>query len=123
MLYMRNKKEFFKQKWFSNKFEDYNVEFVENYEITAGEIVDIAILLDNKCVAFGYYFKKLTISEGKDSRFYFHSIAMKKAYSCKVAFYFDKHSLLINDFSWVYSFDEKMADKEEFFERIKTLIF
>lgn len=117
---MSNNLDFFKQKWISNQFEDYNVEFVENYEITAGEIVDIAILLDNKCVAFGYYFDELTISEGKDSRFYFHSIGMKKSYSCKVAFYFDEHSLLINDFSWVYSFDEKIADKEEFFERIKS---
>ena len=120
---MNNKLDLFNQKWVSKQFENYNIEFIENYEIKKGEIVDIAILLDNKCVAFGYYFDELTISEGKDSRFYFHSIGFKKKYSCKVAFYFDKHSLLINDFSWVYSFDEKIGNKEEFFERIKNLVF
>jgi len=120
---MNNKLEFFKQKWVSKQFDDYNVEFVENHEVTAGKIVDIAILLDNKCVAFGYYFDELTISEGKDSRFYFHSIGMKNSYGCKVAFYFDEHSLLINDFTWNYSFDEKITNKDEFFDRIKSHYF
>lgn len=117
---MDYKLDFFKQKWVSKQFEDYNVEFVENYEITAGEIVEIAILLNNNCIAYGNYFEKLTTNEEKDSRFYFNSIGFKKKYSCKVAFYFDEHSLLINDFTWNYPFDEKIADKEEFFERIKT---
>lgn len=103
---MNNRLELFKQKWVSKQFDDYNVEFLENHEITAGEIVDIAILLDNKCVAFGCYFDDLTISEDKNSRFFFHSIGMKKAYSFKLAFYFDEHSLLINDLNCVYPFDE-----------------
>jgi hypothetical protein len=120
---MNNKLEFFKQKWVSKQFDDYNVEFLENHEIAAGEIVGVAILLDKKCVAFGYYFDELTISEGKDSRFYFHSIGMKNSFGCKVAFYFDDYSLLINDFSWVYSYDEKIEDTEVFFERIKSHYF
>ena len=112
--------EMLKQKWESIDYAHLNYEIQANYQFKNGEMVDIGILLDGKCIAFGRCFPKVEVTDIPDSRVYFHRYGMEcHQTETEFAFYFDNDSLIVNDLRHVHPFDELLNDYTELYERIK----
>ena len=112
--------EMLKQKWVSNDYIQLNYEIQEDYRFKKGEIVDIGIILNDKCVAFGKYCANLEVSENPDSRIYFHKYGTEHHQTeTEFAFYFNDRFLIVNDLRYNYPFDELLNDYNELYERIK----
>jgi hypothetical protein len=92
----------------------------ENFLLKNGKIVDIGIIINDRCVAFGMYFPILEVTDKSDSRDYFHKYVMEYHQSeIDFAFYFDNDSLIVNDLRYVYPYDELLNDFGDLHKKIK----
>lgn len=112
--------ELLKQKWESTDYLQMNYEVQENFTFKNGETVDIGILLDGKCVAFGRYFPNIEVSKEPDSRVYFHKYGTQYYQTeTEFTFYFNDNILIVNDLRQNFTFDEILNDYNVLYERIK----
>ena len=109
-----------KQKWSSNDYLIMNYTLEGNYQLKDDQVIDIGVLLNGQCVAFGKYFKELEECNENDSRTLFHKYGANHHLSnIEFAFYFDCNRLIVNDLKQTYPFDELLNDFNVLYERIK----
>ncbi len=115
-----NPVEILKQKWLSSDYLLMNYALEGNYQLKDDQIVDICVLLNGQCVAFGMYFNELEKCNEIDSRILFHRYGANHHLSnIEFALYFDSNQLIVNDLKHTYPFDELLNDFNVLYERIK----
>lgn len=113
--------EIFIQKWSSIKdLRSTEYQIVENFRLENEKVVDVALFMGDKCIAFGNHFEKLKLPTMDGDRFYFYheNGFIGCGTSSEFWFYFDNNKIIINDQKFVYPYDEVMKDYNEFFNRI-----
>lgn len=93
---------------------------MENFELGNQTVVDIALFLGDKCLAFGNFYEFLETPTEEKTRKYFYGNHgfMSCGTPSRLWFFFDNESILINDHKWLYPYDELMENVQEFVSRM-----
>ena len=106
-----------------NKIKDHRVkdyQIIEDFILHNDSKADIAIFLEDQCMAYGSFFTKLKLPKAEGDRFYFHreNSFIGCGTESKFWFYFDNDQIIINDHKWKYPYDELMDNYDMLFDRL-----